>query len=95
MLAFRNAAIPTNYVQKVSQIHSILALVSASQGIALVPESARALRFEGTVIRKVKMRPVYAELFLAWTTDNENPALGPFCKLAQRAFGPPSAKSRR
>ncbi len=83
---FSNAAVPTRYVQRVSQIHSILALVSASQGVALVPESARALRFDGIVIRRMKMRPVFAELFLVWKSDNENPALPHFCSLAIRNF---------
>jgi DNA-binding transcriptional LysR family regulator len=90
---FSNAAVPTHYVQKVSQIHSILALVSANQGIALVPESARALRFDGTLIRKMKMRSVFAELFLAWRTDSENPALPHFCKLAIKNFAIPPAKT--
>ena len=83
---FSNAAIPTRYIQRVSQIHSILALVSAGQGIALVPESARVLHFDGIVIRKMKMRPIYAELYLAWKTDNENPALPHFRDLAIESF---------
>jgi DNA-binding transcriptional LysR family regulator len=90
---FRNAAVPTCYVQKVSQIHSILALVSASQGIALVPESARALHFAGTVIRKMKMPAVFAELFLAWRSDNENPALPHVCRLAIKNFAISSPKT--
>ena len=31
-------------VQHVSQLHTMLALVNAGQGVALVPEAARALR---------------------------------------------------
>src|SRR5260370_25487981 len=70
---FKDAGIQTHYVHKVSQIHSILALVAAGQGISLVPESAKALHFSGTVIRKVRMRSISAELFLAWRTNNANP----------------------
>ena len=83
---FKNAAAPTNFVQRVGQIHSILALVSAGQGIALVPESARVLQFNGTIIRKMKMTPIYGELFLAWKADNGNPALPPFLKLVLKQF---------
>jgi DNA-binding transcriptional LysR family regulator len=83
---FKNAAVPTHFVQRVGQIHSILALVSAGQGIALVPESARALQFNGTIIRKIKMDPVYGELFLAWKADNGNPALPPFRKIVLKQF---------
>jgi DNA-binding transcriptional LysR family regulator len=83
---FNDAAIPTCYVQKVSQIHSILALVSARQGIALVPESARALHFTGTIMRRIKMQPVSAELYLAWKIDNKNPVLPIFHKIAAKHF---------
>jgi len=78
---FSSANVPTQYLQRVGQIHSILALVSAGQGIALVPESARALHFDRVVIRKIKMPPVFAELYLAWAKDNANPALPHFCKV--------------
>jgi DNA-binding transcriptional LysR family regulator len=83
---FRNAGVPTQYVQRVGQIHSILALVSAGQGIALVPESARALQFNRVLIRKIKMPPVFAELFLAWAKDNPNPALPPFRRVVLKQF---------
>ena len=96
---FTSASVPTNYVQRVSQIHSILALVSANQGIALVPESARALHFDGTVIRKLKMSPVFAELFLAWRSDNDNPVLPAFGKTVVGGFalappGEPGSRKR-
>jgi DNA-binding transcriptional LysR family regulator len=83
---FKNAGVPTQYVQRVGQIHSILSLVSAGQGIALVPESAHALHFDRVVIRKIKMRPVFAELFLAWAKDNANPALPLFRRVVLKQF---------
>jgi DNA-binding transcriptional LysR family regulator len=82
----KNAGVHVNYLQRVGQIHSILSLVSAGQGIALVPESAQALRFEHVIIRKVKVQPIFAELFLAWKTDNPNPALPHFLKSVLREF---------
>jgi DNA-binding transcriptional LysR family regulator len=83
---FHDANISPRYVQRVSRIHSILALVSAKQGIALVPESARALHFDRTVIRKMKMQPILVELFLAWKPDNENPAIPHLRNLAMESF---------
>jgi DNA-binding transcriptional LysR family regulator len=71
----QSSGIRVNYVQRISQVHSILALVSAEQGIAIVPESARAMHFDGTVLRKLKAKALFAELFLAWRKDNPNPAL--------------------
>jgi DNA-binding transcriptional LysR family regulator len=72
---FSTAGAPAQYVQRLGQIHSILALVSAGQGIALVPESARVLHFDRVVIRRIKMTPVFAELYIAWAADNANPAI--------------------
>lgn len=74
---FARARVHPLYTQHVSQIHSILALVKAGLGAALVPEAAMQLRFEGVVFRPVReiraQRPV--ELLMAWKRDNDNPAL--------------------
>jgi DNA-binding transcriptional LysR family regulator len=83
---FCGGGIQTNYVQRISQIHSILALVSAKQGVALVPQSARSLHFDGIMLRKLKTKQVFAELFLAWRKDNPNPALPNFRSLVLRHF---------
>jgi DNA-binding transcriptional LysR family regulator len=64
------------YVQHVGQIHSMVALVRAGLGLAIVPEAAANLRFAGVVMRPLKLptaRPV--ELFMAWRVDNDNPLL--------------------
>jgi len=83
---FRNAGVQPHYVQRVGQIHSILALVSTNHGIALVPESAKALHFNRAIIRKIRMPPLYAELFLSWETNNANPALPRFLKSVLKEF---------
>lgn len=73
---FSVAGVHPQYTQYTSQIHSMLALVRAGLGTALVPEAATSLRFDGVVFRPVKRsraaRPV--ELFIAWKRDNDNPA---------------------
>jgi DNA-binding transcriptional LysR family regulator len=83
---FRSAGVTPNYVQHISQIHSILALVSAKQGVALVPQSASALHFDGILLRKIKDKTAVAELFLAWRKDNPNPALPGFRAVVLRHF---------
>jgi len=88
---FRTASIPTKYVQQLSQIHSILALVNAGHGIALVPESARILHFNETVLRRIKLPPIYAEIFLAWKRDNTNPAIPRFRELVMKHFALPTS----
>jgi len=74
---FSRVGVHPYYTQHVSQVHSILALVKAGLGAALVPEAAMHLRFEGVVFRPVReiraQRPV--ELLMAWKRDNDNPAL--------------------
>lgn len=91
---FRNAGIQARYVQHVSQVHTILALVSARVGISLVPETARKLHFEGTELRELSDPPVFAELFLVWNTDNDNPALPAFRDLAVRRFAITSTRRK-
>ena len=73
---FSTAGVKPDYTQYTSQVHSILALVGAGLGAALVPEAATSLHFEGVTFRPVRklrsMQPV--ELYVAWKADNDNPA---------------------
>lgn len=82
----RQAGVSVRYVQYVSQVHSILALVSAGIGISMVPETAVKLHFEGAELREFAEPPTFAELHLAWNTENSNPALPAFCDLLLRRF---------
>jgi DNA-binding transcriptional LysR family regulator len=82
---FRAADIAPHYVQHISQIHTILALVSAGMGLAVVPEAARNLLVRGVVLREfVPAPPVTAELHLAWRRNQDNPALRVFRNLVVR-----------
>jgi DNA-binding transcriptional LysR family regulator len=75
------------YVQFLSQIHSVLALVHSGMGAALVPEAATSLHFDGVHFRPVTTRPAHpVELFLVWRSDNDNPALEPLLELVRHAF---------
>jgi DNA-binding transcriptional LysR family regulator len=81
---FKKARISAKYVQYISQVHSILALVSAGVGLSLVPETAKKLHFEGAELRELSDPPIFAELFLVWNPENDNPALPAFRDLAIR-----------
>jgi len=84
----RNNMQPT-YVQHVSQIHSILALVSAGLGVALVPETAEALHFENVRLKKLSIPPVHADLYLIWRKNDSNPAVKAFGRLMQKRLSIP------
>lgn len=73
---FRSAGIAPRYVNHLSQVHTILALVRAGLGFALVPQAATAFGLDGVVLRPIEGisgKPV--ELVAAWRADDGNPAL--------------------
>ena len=73
---FHNAGVQPAYVQHVSQVHTVLALVEVGLGSGLVPATAARLRFEGVVFRPLRLRePDPVELHLIWRGANDNPAL--------------------
>jgi DNA-binding transcriptional LysR family regulator len=76
---FRAAGIAPNYVQHCTQVHAVLALVSAGMGVALVPRSAGNLLARGVVLRELQpmLRPM-AELNMIWRRGNDNPAFQVF-----------------
>jgi DNA-binding transcriptional LysR family regulator len=85
---FARAQILPRYVQHLSQIHSILAMVRAGLGAAIVP--AAAANFE---IANVRLRPLKlptntpVELFLVWRRDHENPLLPALIDIATGLAG--------
>lgn len=76
------------YVQYVTQIHSILALVRAGLGAALVPEAACALHFEGVELTPLDEGGLPVELLLVWRKDNPNPVLERAIDLLRRTASP-------
>jgi DNA-binding transcriptional LysR family regulator len=62
-------------VQYITQTHSILALVGAGLGVAIVPKSVERLLPVGVTLRALGgAEGVSAELVLAWPAQLENPA---------------------
>lgn len=79
---FDGAGVSPLQVQHMSQIHSILALVHARIGAAVVPEAAMRLHFDGVEFRPLDITPARpVELFVAWRRDNDNPSLKPLLDL--------------
>ena len=60
----------------------------AGLGVALVPESARAMHFDGVVLRPLAASGAMAELHLVWRRDSTNPAVPAFRDALVRHFAP-------
>ena len=81
---FTRADVLPRYVQHLSQIHSILAMVRAGLGLAIVPEAAASLDFKGVALRPLRLRaPAQVELFLVWQRAHENPLLPSLIEIAR------------
>lgn len=62
-------------VQHLAQIHTMLMLVSAGHGYAVVPESSIRLRPEDVVFSPLEDSEPIVELHAVWRNENDNPAL--------------------
>ena len=72
---FRSNHIQPNYVQHIGSTLTILSLVNAGMGVALVPESATRILFDEIMFRPIALPTgIESLLYLAWRDDNDNPA---------------------
>jgi DNA-binding transcriptional LysR family regulator len=79
---FDGAGVSPQYLQHVTQIHSMLGLVHAGLAAAIVPESASGLHMNDVQFRRLATEPEKpVELHMAWRRDNTNPALEPMRRL--------------
>jgi DNA-binding transcriptional LysR family regulator len=65
------------FLQMVERGYTILGLVAGGCGVALLPESLKALPHPGIVFRPLEEPPI-ADLFVAWRTKLKPPALNEF-----------------
>ena len=73
--------------QEAMQSQTIVSLVSAGLGVAIVPASIGKLHRSGVVYRRFEGRSPRVETVLVWRKDDQSRALQNFVKLAQRAVG--------
>jgi DNA-binding transcriptional LysR family regulator len=91
---FAKAEALPRYVQHLTQIHAILALVRAGLGLAIVPAAASSLRFDGVCLRPLALPdPALVELFLVWRRDHGHPLVPRLVEIA-RALGPTGIPAR-
>lgn len=82
---FERAGVVPDIVEHIGQVHTMLALVNAGIGAALVAEGATRLHFDGIVVRRIEAEPV--RMVCAWRRDNENPILQLFKRDIVPTFG--------
>lgn len=83
--AFRVAGCTPRFVQYITYPHSMLSLVSAGMGMALVPRSAARLRFENVRYVDIDLNGAHAELQLAWRKTCSDPATLELMKVLEEA----------
>lgn len=81
---FARAGVVPDIVEHIGQVHTMLALVRAGVGAALIAEGASRLKFDGIVMRKLLTEPV--EMVCTWRRDNDNPALQLFKREVLPSF---------
>lgn len=69
--------------QQAIQMQTIISLVAAGMGYALVPESVANLRRPGVIYRPLADSQAGIELGIAWRRDDTNPVLANFLSLLQ------------
>ncbi|WP_201783691.1 LysR family transcriptional regulator [Pseudomonas sp. Leaf127] len=83
---FATAGVSPRYLYYLKQTHSILGLVRAGLGIAIVPASGRELYMGHLQFRPLADASPTADMYMVYRDDNDNPALPRFIDLAARFF---------
>jgi DNA-binding transcriptional LysR family regulator len=81
----RSAGFTPRVTQEAIQLQTIVSLVSAGLGVALVPASLRTLQRAGVVYRPVREVSPLLTVLLAWRRTNRSMSLSHFVSVA-RAF---------
>jgi DNA-binding transcriptional LysR family regulator len=83
--AFDAVGVIPNVVQEATQIHTVLGLVSAGLGIALVPNSSRHLNWPTIRLLEIDQAPAPVEICISWRRDQPPPAREAFVEAALSA----------
>ncbi len=88
MDCYARAGLTPRIGQEAIQMQTIVSLVSAGMGVALVPRSLCNLRRTGVVYRPLRDAQPLVETGLLWRSDDVGPVLGGFVAVA-RGWRPP------
>ena len=81
---FRDVGLTPRIGQEAIQMQTIVGLVSAGMGIALVPQSVSNLKRPGVEYKPLSGKTLSVETGLAWRRDNLSPVLHAFLELLRK-----------
>lgn len=84
--ACQRAGFSPSVVQEAMHVPTIVSLVAAGVGVALVPESARHLRWHGVVYRELTDSEARTAISIAWRSAEESAAAKFFVATARCTF---------
>jgi DNA-binding transcriptional LysR family regulator len=84
LACFRDAGLTPRIGQEAIQMQTIVGLVSAGMGIALVPQSVSNLKRPGVEYKPLTDKTLSIETGLAWRRDNISPVLRAFLELLRK-----------
>jgi DNA-binding transcriptional LysR family regulator len=85
----RAAGFSPRVEQEAVQMQTIVSLVSAGLGVALIPASLRHLGRTGVVYRRLRERSPLTEIALAWRARDVRPTLQRFLEAVRQVIPPP------
>ena len=80
----RDAGLSPRIGQEAIQMQTIVSLVSAGMGFALVPQSVSNMKRPGVEYRAMQEISPWVEIGLAWRRDNMSPVLSAFLELMRK-----------
>lgn len=79
----RKAGFSPRVVQEANEMQTIVSLVAAGIGVAVVPASIRNLRMEGVVYLHIRKPSARTAMTLAWRRDDSSPVLKAFLQVVR------------
>ena len=79
----RSAGFSPQVTQEAIQMQTIISLVSAEMGVALIPESLQNLKRTGVIYKRLREQSPLTEIRLAWRAGDNLPVLKQFIELAR------------
>tara|TARA_R110001599_G_scaffold171353_1_gene362132 strand:- start:121388 stop:122281 length:894 start_codon:yes stop_codon:yes gene_type:complete len=84
LACYHDAGLTPHIGQEAIQMQTIIGLVSAGMGIALVPQSVSNLKRTGVEYRALAKKTPLVETGVAWRSDNSSPVLHAFVELLRK-----------